>query len=438
MNSQADVWAKILSLLEKEMTSTAVTTWFDDAVAVDLTDDTLVLYTPVPFKHDVISRTYLPALKKALFELFAKDFEVRLLTGDELEAYRRERPAPPAGQDIGHYTFDRFVVGNSNKFAHAAARAVADNPAKSYNPLFIYGESGLGKTHLLYAIAHTVRENHPDFRIVYIKGDDFTNEMVQALREGKNMEFRGKYRQADLFLVDDIQFIAGKDSTQEEFFHTFNTLYEAKKQIVLTSDRPPKDMRGLEERLRSRFEWGLIADIQPPDYETRLAIIKNKSVQLGLDLPDAVLEYIAENITANVRQLEGAVQKLLALQSLMGDNISVASVFKVVTDVVRDQTALLPSASLIIEEVSKFYGVEEEAVRGQQRDRETAFARQVAMHMIRQLTNLSLDAIGKEFDGRDHTTVIYSLDRIKEQMKKDGSISEVIRDITANINARNV
>ncbi len=300
MNLPADIWTKVLSLMEGDMTSTTINTWFDDASAVSLDENRFVLHTPSNFKRDIILSRYLPAIQKALRELFSADFEVVVLGEGELE--QQSKSAGDAFMPgTEEYTFERFVVGASNKFAHAAALSVADRPGQSYNPLFIYGESGLGKTHLLDAIAHKLHAAHPEFRILYIKGDAFTNELIQAIREGRNQEFREKYRFADVFLMDDVQFIAGKESSQEEMFHTFNSLYEAGRQIVFTADRPPKEMLRLDDRLRTRFEWGLPVDIQPPDYETRVAIIKNKAIRRGMNLPDPVLQYIAENITSNVR-----------------------------------------------------------------------------------------------------------------------------------------
>lgn len=435
MNSPSDIWSRVLKILENEMTPTAVSTWFDDCRAVDMTDTHFVIHTPSDFKKDIICRRYSEPVKAALREIFSGDYELVVLGEGELDTYEKRKM--PASADFNDFTFERFVVGNSNKFAHAAARAVADSPAKSYNPLFIYGDSGLGKTHLLYAIADVIKRERPSFKIVYIKGDEFTNELISAIRDGKNIEFRNKYRQADLFLVDDIQFIAGKVQTQEEFFHTFNTLYEAKKQIVLTSDRPPKEMARLEDRLKTRFEWGLLADIQPPDYETRIAIIKNKALQLNLTLPDSVVNYIAENITSNVRQLEGTVKKILAFRDLLDDNISESSVARAVRDMFKDKADFIPSASVIIEEVCRYYGIEEEAIRGQRRTRDTATARQVAMYLMRKMTNLPLLSIGKEFEDRDHTTVLSSIRRVENEIKNSVAFSETIKDISANINSRN-
>ncbi|MCI2106512.1 MAG: chromosomal replication initiator protein DnaA [Intestinimonas sp.] len=437
MNSPADIWTKVLSLMESDMTATTIHTWFDDIEAVSLDEDTFVLHTPSEFKRDIIRSRYTANIQKALHELFSANFQVEVLGDDEMD----QRTGGKTESDgflpgTEEYTFERFVVGNSNKFAHAAARAVADHPAQNYNPLFIYGESGLGKTHLLYAIAHALHKTHPMFRIVYIKGDTFTNELIQAIREGRNQEFREKYRSADLFLMDDVQFIAGRDSTQEEMFHTFNTLYEARKQIVFTADRPPKEMLRLEDRLKTRFEWGLLADIQPPDYETRVAIIKNKAILMGVELPPAVLQYVAENITANVRQIEGTVNKIMALRDLEGSNVDSSTVTRAVRDMFKDPSDIMPTADVIIEEVCKFYNIENAALRGQGRTRDTALARQMAMYLIREMTNLSLKEIGKEFEGRDHTTVLHSIDRIEKMKKNSPETAEVIKDIRSNVNAR--
>ena len=437
MNSPADIWARVLSLMEADMTATTIRTWFDDTEAVALEEDRFLLYTPSDFKKDIIATRYLGAVKKALHELFSADFDVLVLGPGEMEQRRtRQKKDDRFLPGTEEYTFERFVVGSSNKFAHAAARAVADHPAQNYNPLFIYGESGLGKTHLLYAIAHTIHNNHPDYRIVYIKGDAFTNELIQAIREGRNQEFREKFRAADVFLMDDVQFIAGKDSTMEEMFHTFNTLYETKKQIVFTADRPPKEMLKLEDRLKTRFEWGLIADIQPPDYETRMAIIKNKAIRMGVELPEPVLQYIAENITANVRQIEGTVNKIMALRDLEGSDIDAATVTRAVRDMFKDPTDILPTSDVIIDEVCKYYSIENDVLRGQGRTKDTALARQIAIFLIREMTNLSLKEIGREFDNRDHTTVLHSIDRIEKLKKSNPDIAEIIKDIRANINAR--
>ena len=436
MNSAADIWERVLSLMQQTMTETTITTWFSDAEPIALDENRFILYVPTDFKREIVASRYIGDIKKALYDLFSAELEVVVLSEEEKEKYGKREPVSRFLPGTEEYTFERFVVGNSNKLAHAAALAVAEHPAENYNPLFIHGESGLGKTHLLYAIAHTIHKNHPDYKIVYIRGEDFTNELIRDIRAGKNQEFRDKYRSADVFLMDDVQFIAGRDSTQEEMFHTFNTLYEDKKQIVFTADRPPKEMLRLDDRLRTRFEWGLPVDIQPPDYETRVAIIKNKAIRRGMNLPDPVLQYIADNITSNVRQIEGTVNKILAFQELMGESVDVDTVTRAVRDMFKDKADFLPSSDVIIEEVSKFYNIDAEAIRGQGRTKDTALARQIAMYQIRRMTNLSLKEIGREFDNRDHTTVMHSIERVEKLMKQSPEVAEVIKDINTNINAR--
>ena len=436
MNSAADIWERVLSLMQQTMTETTITTWFSDAEPIALDENRFILYVPTDFKREIVASRYIGDIKKALYDLFSAELEVVVLSEEEKEKYGKREPVSRFLPGTEEYTFERFVVGNSNKLAHAAALAVAEHPAENYNPLFIHGESGLGKTHLLYAIAHTIHKNHPDYKIVYIRGEDFTNELIRDIRAGKNQEFRDKYRSADVFLMDDVQFIAGRDSTQEEMFHTFNTLYEDKKQIVFTADRPPKEMLRLEDRLKTRFEWGLLADIQPPDYETRMAIIKNKAIRMGVELPEEVLIYVAENITSNVRQIEGTVKKILAFRDLLGSNVDASSVTRAVRDMFKDKADFLPSSDVIIEEVSKFYNIDAEAIRGQGRTKDTALARQIAMYQIRRMTNLSLKEIGREFDNRDHTTVMHSIERVEKLMKQSPEVAEVIKDINTNINAR--
>ena len=436
MNSAADIWERVLSLMQQTMTETTITTWFSDAEPIALDENRFILYVPTDFKREIVASRYIGDIKKALYDLFSAELEVVVLSEEEKEKYGKREPVSRFLPGTEEYTFERFVVGNSNKLAHAAALAVAEHPAENYNPLFIHGESGLGKTHLLYAIAHTIHKNHPDYKIVYIRGEDFTNELIRDIRAGKNQEFRDKYRSADVFLMDDVQFIAGRDSTQEEMFHTFNTLYEDKKQIVFTADRPPKEMLRLEDRLKTRFEWGLLADIQPPDYETRMAIIKNKAIRMGVELPEPVLQYIAENITANVRQIEGTVNKIMALRDLEGSDIDAATVTRAVRDMFKDPTDILPTSDVIIDEVCKYYSIENDVLRGQGRTKDTALARQIAMFLIREMTNMSLKEIGREFDNRDHTTVLHSTDRIEKLKKSNPDIAEVIKDIRANINAR--
>ena len=434
MNSAADIWERVLSLMQQTMTETTITTWFSDAEPIALDENRFILYVPTDFKREIVASRYIGDIKKALYDLFSAELEVVVLSEEEKEKYGKREPVSRFLPGTEEYTFERFVVGNSNKLAHAAALAVAEHPAENYNPLFIHGESGLGKTHLLYAIAHTIHKNHPDYKIVYIRGEDFTNELIRDIRAGKNQEFRDKYRSADVFLMDDVQFIAGRDSTQEEMFHTFNTLYEDKKQIVFTADRPPKEMLRLEDRLKTRFEWGLLADIQPPDYETRMAIIKNKAALLGVQLPDDISSFIAENLTANVRQIEGALNKLLAYRDLLGNQVDGEAVSRAVKDMLKKYNEFVPSPGLIVEYICRYYDVDEEQVRGQGRKRDLMEARQTAMYLIRRMTNLSLNDIGKEFGDRDHTTVLHSLDQVEKKMRSDPAYAEKVKEITTNIN----
>ena len=434
MYSSAYVWAKVLGHMESKLTAPLISTWFDDTEVVELTDNRLVLYSPSAYRKDIILRRCADYIKDAMQDLFGVTIELSVLDEEELQAFKEKNKKAEFIEFNPQFTFDKFVVGSSNRFAHAAALAVAKNPAETYNPLFIYGPSGLGKTHLLYAIASEVHRAHPGYNIVYIKGDQFTNELIEAVRQGRNIEFRSKYRSADLFLVDDIQFIAGKDSTQEEFFHTFNNLYESHRQIVLTADRPPKEMNLLEDRLKTRFEWGLLADIQPPDYETRMAIIKNKAYSLGMDFPDDVSAYVAENITFNVRQIEGTVKKILAYHDLDGMPLTVENVARAIKDMHPDDGCGKPTPELIITEVCRFYSIEEQVLRGTLKTKNTAEARQVAMYLVRKLTNMSLPDIGKQF-GRDQTTILHGINKIEKLlMDPSTGLQDNIRDITSNIN----
>ena len=430
MNSVNDIWCSIMDYLSAELTSTTMNTWFSECRPIDLTDSRLVIYTPTTFKRSIIKERYASIISSKLTELFSAPFELEVLAGDELDDYERTVPDDSLPEVAG-YTFDQFIVGNSNKFAHAAAIAVADKPGESFNPLFIYGNSGLGKTHLLLSIGQKIHEKDPSAKIVYVKGDEFMNQMVQSIKDNTQAEFRNKYRYVDLFLVDDIQFIAGKLGVQEEFFHTFNNLWEAGKQIVITSDRPPIEMVKLEDRLRTRFEGGLMADIQSPDLETRMAIIRNKASQLGMTLPDEVIEYIANEIKSNIRQIEGVVKRLTAYNSIMHETIDISMAKRAVKDVVRDG-AYIPTPDVIIEETARYYSLDPENLKSQRRDKNIAMARQVAMYLMRTHTNLSLKEIGDQFS-RNHTTVMSSLDKIEDLLDKKPEMNNTIRDISSNI-----
>lgn len=435
MYSSAYVWAKVLSHMEERLGAVTVSAWFDDAEVVELNDEHLILYSSSDFRREIIRRRCTDYIQDALKEVFGSDAKLIVYGDEELKAFKT-RSNPSTAMDFNpQFSFDSFVVGPSNRFAHGAAIAVTNHPGEVYNPLFIYGPAGVGKTHLLYAIANGIRKKNPGANIVYIKGDEFTNELIAAIQSGKNIEFRSKYREADLFLIDDIQFIAGKESTQEEFFHTFNKLYEEHKQIVMTSDRKPSDMLTLEDRLKTRFEWGLLADIQPPDYETRMAILKNKAESLGLDLSDDVCNYIAINVTNNVRQIEGTVKKILAYRDLNDMPLDLPNITRAIDDMFKNEGNALPTPSLIISQVCKFYSMDEAVIRGTLKSKGVTEARQIACYLVRKLTNLSLPDIGKEFN-RDHTTILYAIRKVEVALKKgDTNLQNNIRDITANINS---
>ena len=436
MNSLTDVWGNVLQQMSRQLAPTTINTWFDEVEVVTMEDSAFVLHCGNEFKKKTIEARFLSYIRDALRDLFSADFEIKILNDEQLSAYHGVAPDYPGDlNDSGAFTFETYVVGPSNKLAYAAAHAVSERPGVNYNPLFIYGDSGLGKTHLLYAIAHGLKKNHPDAKIVYIKGDDFTNELVASIREGKNAEFREKYRQATLLLVDDVQFIAGKEQTQEEFFHTFNSLYEAGKQIVLTSDRPPREMTKLEDRLRTRFEWGLMVDVTPPDYETRLAIVKNKSAMLGVKLSDPVTDLIAENVTANVRQIEGTLNKILAYYDLMGSAMSQEDILRAIRDMIKKNNEYIPTAQAVVNYICSTYHIDEDVLRGQSRGREVVTARQIAMYLMRRMICMNLVDIGKEFGDRDHTTVLHSLDKVEKQMRSDPAFAEIVKQITTNINA---
>ncbi|MDO5142550.1 MAG: chromosomal replication initiator protein DnaA [Eubacteriales bacterium] len=414
-----------LERLEPEFSPSTISAWFDDVTVVSFTDDRLILHSPVQFKKEIIEQRFVEPLRRVMQELLGDPISVVVVTG--------EYSAPTASTSpYDDYTFERFIVGSSNKFAHAAALAVAQRPAAENNPLFIYGNSGLGKTHLMYAIANVIRRTHPAFNIIYAKGEDFTNELITAIQEGNVQTFRNKYRMVDLLLLDDVQFIAGKERTQEEFFHTFNALYEAKKQIVLTSDRPPKEINTLEDRMKTRFEWGLLADIQPPDFETRIAIIRDKASKMGVDLPDDVSNYIAENIQSNIRQLEGAVKKLKAMHELMGERITVTLAETAIDALRTENPGLNPTPERIMEAVANYFYIPVEQMISHNRSKDVAYPRQMSMYMIRQELEYSFPDIAKIFK-RDHTTVMHACNKIEEERKNSRETEDVIKKLHNNI-----
>ena len=382
----------------------------------------------------IVRDRYTPLLREALAAVLGFDVEVELVVP---AAEKQEAPAPaePEPEPDGRYdfTFENFIKGPSNQFAYAAAQAVASNPSGAYNPLFIYGQSGLGKTHLLTAIATEIKKNHPEFNIVYVDCETFTNELITAIQAGRTEEFRQTYRPADVLLVDDIQFIAGKESTQEEFFHTFNTLHGAGKQIVLASDRPAKEIKSLEERLRTRFEWGLTADIQPPDFETRVAIIRRKAELLNLHMPDEVSEFIANHLKSNIRQLEGAVKKLNAYYLLEGIQPAIGVAQNAIKDILNETQPVPVTIEKIISEVARTYNVSPAEIRGMRRTANISSARQTAIYVVREITGMSMEDIGREFSGRDHSTIVYSLKAMEQNLENDRRLKETVEDIIKNV-----
>ncbi|WP_394964592.1 chromosomal replication initiator protein DnaA [Candidatus Allofournierella excrementigallinarum] len=380
----------------------------------------------------IVRDRYTPLLKEALASVLGFEVEVELVVP---AAEKQEAPAEPEPEPDGRYdfTFENFIKGPSNQFAYAAAQAVASNPSGAYNPLFIYGQSGLGKTHLLTAIATEIKKNHPEFNIVYVDCETFTNELITSIQAGRTDEFRQTYRPADVLLVDDIQFIAGKESTQEEFFHTFNTLHAAGKQIVLASDRPAKEIKSLEERLRTRFEWGLTADIQPPDFETRVAIIRRKAELLNLHMPDDVAEFIANHLKSNIRQLEGAVKKLNAYYLLEGIQPAIGVAQNAIKDILNETQPVPVTIEKIISEVARTYNVSPAEIRGMRRTANISSARQTAIYVVREITGMSMEDIGREFSGRDHSTIVYSLKAMEQNLENDRRLKETVEDIIKNV-----
>ncbi len=443
MDSFEELFSVVKEYCKTQMTEVAYKIWIKDIEAVSFDNDTVVLGVSSEFKKNIVTEKYKSLLSKGFEEALGFPVEINIVVVDE-DPQKQPEPIPEVQgvKDVSplldsgdyDYTFDTFIVGSSNKFAHAAALAVATHDTRNYNPLFIHGDSGLGKTHLLFAIMNEVKSRKPDALVIYVKGEQFTNELIAAIGHQSTPEFREKYRKADYLLVDDIQFIAGRDSTQEEFFHTFNTLYESGKQIVLTSDRPPKEIKTLEDRLRTRFEMGLMADIQPADFKTRIAIIQRKAELLHMDMPLEVEEYIANNLKSNIRQLEGAVKNIKA-NSLIYENkpVTILMAQNAIRDILNDSQPVPVTIGKIITEVARTFNVSEQDIKSNKRAANISRARQVAMYVIKDITQMSMAAIGDEFGGRDHSTVVYAISQTEKAMKTDSRLRETIEDITKNV-----
>lgn len=434
-----EIWGQTLSLIKTELTEVSFNTWLKTIKPLSIDNNKIILSVPNDFNKEILENRYMSLIENALHQVTSIKLEPSFILEGEKVVISDQFEKQSISQSIEapqlnpKYVFDEFVIGNSNRFAHAASLAVAESPAKAYNPLFIYGGVGLGKTHLMHAIGHYVLSQNPTSKVVYVSSEKFTNELINSIKDDKNVEFRNKYRNVDILLVDDIQFIAGKERTQEEFFHTFNALYENSKQIIVSSDRPPKEIPTLEDRLRSRFEWGLITDIQAPDFETRIAILRKKAETEGIIVPNEVFEFIAKKIKSNIRELEGALTRIVAYSSLTNREITIDLSSEALKDIISSSRPKQITVNLIKDVVSQYYSIRTEDFNSKRRTRSISYPRQIAMFLSRELTDLSLPKIGEEFGGRDHTTVIHAYEKITKDIANDLDLANKIEQIKKEI-----
>jgi len=435
----SDIWQKTLQNLKIQLSDVSFDTWIRVIQPLIIRDDEIILSVPNEFTKNILQSRYIDTISSALKEVTGTSIFIKFILENEVDSFLESMSPKDINNNYTHsilnpkYTFDTFVVGNSNRFAHAACLAVAESPAKAYNPLFIYGGVGLGKTHLMHAIGQFILSHNPNAKVLYVTSEKFTNELINSIRDDKNVEFRNRYRTIDILLIDDIQFIAGKERTQEEFFHTFNALHEANKQIIISSDRPPKEIPTLEDRLRSRFEWGLIADIQPPDLETRVAILKKKAELENIDIDDEILLFIAKRIESNIRELEGALIRIMAYASLTNNKLSLSIADEALKDILSNTQPKEITIPLIQQVVAQHYDLRVEDFKSKKRSRSIAYPRQIAMYLSRELTDQSLPKIGEEFGGRDHTTVIHAYDKIQQDIQKNQKLSKTIVELIKKI-----
>lgn len=447
MEQIIEKWEEILRTVkeEHELTDISFKTWLEPLKVFDVKDNTLYILVPdEQMGLNYITKKYTLPIKVAVAEIIGKDYEIEFVLPEQAKSMRTPKPMAFVNTESidksslnPNYTFDTFVVGNNNKLAHAASLAVAESPGEVYNPLFLYGGVGLGKTHLMHSIAHFIQSNNPDVKILYVSSETFTNELIEAIRNGNNTamtKFREKYRNIDVLLIDDIQFIIGKESTQEEFFHTFNALHSAGKQIILTSDKPPKDMETLEDRIRSRFEWGLIADIGTPDYETRMAILRRKVEADDMKLSDEILNYIATNIKSNIRELEGALNKLLAYSNLEKTDITMEIAMKELQNIITPDKPREITPQLVIEVVTEHFNISLDQMISKNRSNEIARPRQIAMYLCKNMTDIPLDSIGQLLGGRDHSTIIHGIKKIADEYESNENTRNLIETIKKKIN----
>ena len=432
----ADIWTNVLQQLKKDLSETTITTWFDELEAVDIRDNTFYLYCPNDFKKRYIESLFFKNIKAVLLDIFSVEFDVRILDDDQLAEFRGGETHTGQSERFSsaEFTFDTFVVGNGNRFAHAASLAVAESPAEAYNPLFIYGGVGLGKTHLMNAIGNYTLARDPRKNVLFISSETFTNEFIDALAKKKGTsDLRDRMRSVDVLMVDDIQFLSKTVATQEEFFHTFNDLHAKGKQIILSSDRPPREIPTIEDRLRSRFEWGLIVDIRRPDFETRMAILQRKCEDDGVDCDPEVLEFIAGRVKSNIRELEGALNRLIAKHQLIGGRIDLAFAQETLDAILPVNAARAVNAQTILAAVAERYAVTSEDLLSKKRTRDLTLPRQIAMYMIRDMTSLSTTAIGGELGGRDHTTVMHGCDQIARMLQADPTLRKNLDDLKESL-----
>ena len=435
------LWEKTLQLIKGELSPPSFNAFFKQIKPLQIQSNTLILLVPNDFTKGILEDRYLNLIESSVNQLSLKKHNIKfVLSENEVKGLDKDQQLDDDKQirkkypNINpKYTFDTFVIGNSNRFAHAACVAVAEAPARAYNPLFLYGGVGLGKTHLMHAIGHHIMEQKKDPKVVYVSSEKFTNELINSIKDDRNEEFRNKYRNVDVLLIDDIQFIAGKERTQEEFFHTFNSLHEANKQIIISSDRPPKEIPTLEDRLRSRFEMGLITDIQAPDFETRMAILRKKAQMEDIDVPNEVTVYIAKNIKSNIRELEGALTRVVAYSSLTNRTISFELASEALKDIITTSKHEEITVNRIKEKVSAIFSLKMEDFNSKKRTRSISYPRQGAMYLSRELTDLSLPKIGEEFGGRDHTTVIHAHDKISKDIENNEDFKEKVNKIILDL-----
>lgn len=436
-------WQSTVTTLEDKLNFHSFNTWILSMEPIIFKDNILYIRVPNHFSRDWLNDRYAPLIKGTLQDILNQKLDIGfLLEGESPPSSSLSQASQQQAGDHDYliysclnpkYTFDTFVVGNSNRFAHAASFAVAESPARAYNPLFLYGGVGLGKTHLMHAIGHFIREHDPASTVAYVTSERFTNDLINAIKDDETVEFRAKYRSMDILLIDDIQFLAGKERTQEEFFHTFNTLYESNKQLIISSDRPPKEIPTLEDRLRSRFGWGLITDIQPPDLETRIAILRKKAQLEGLVVPDDTISFIAHRIQSNIRELEGALIRVVAMSALNKQKITPEMTAAALKDILPTSKPKPITVVLIQKIVAGYFSIRVEDFKTKKRTRAIAYPRQIAMYLSRELTDLSLLKIGEQFGGRDHTTVIHACDKITKELESDPSVQNIIKELNQKI-----